>query len=106
MGYTHRTHYNVVPGYRSGLEEHRYAELIAANEAAWGGSREQPYMPEVIAGWDKRAWESPTGPHERDAWFYPDRTPEQFAAHLRDAMRWMDQHPDQTTAERIVLIYA
>jgi hypothetical protein len=26
--------------------------------------------------------------------------------HLRDAMAWMDKHPEQTTAERIVLIYA
>jgi hypothetical protein len=105
-GYTHRTHYNVIPGYTAGSEEHKYAELVAANREAWGGSREQPYMPEVIAGWDKRPWESPTGQHQRDAWYYPDRTPEQFAMHLRDAMAWMDKHPEQTTAERIVLIYA
>ena len=25
---------------------------------------------------------------------------------LRDAMAWMDQHPDQITAERLMLIYA
>ncbi len=105
-GYALKTAYNVVPGYFGGSEAHKYAELAEANEAAWRGSPEQPCMPEVIAGWDKRAWESPTATGRDAAWYFPDRTPEQFAAHLRNAMTWMDQHPDQTTAERIVLIYA
>ena len=25
---------------------------------------------------------------------------------MREAIRWMDEHPEQTTAERIVLVYA
>ena len=107
MGYTHRTLYNVIPGYTAGSEEHKYAELAAANREAWGGgSPEQPFIPEVIAGWDKRPWEAPTAPHQQAAWYYPDRTPEQFATHLRDAMAWMDKHPERATAERIALIYA
>ena len=108
-GYTHRTHYNVVSGYAAGSEQHKYAELVAASRAAWGGSREQPYMPIVTAGWDKRPWEEPTGLKQGDrsaGWYYPDRTPEQFAGSLRDASTWMDEHPEQTTVERIVLIYA
>lgn len=105
-GFTHRTHYNVVPGYAAGAEQHTYAELVAAHRAAWGGSREQPYMPIVTAGWDKRPWEGPTGLNQAPGWYFPDRTPEQFAGFLRDAITWMDAHPDQTTAERIALIYA
>ena len=66
MGYTHRTHYNVIPGYAAGSEQHKYAELVAANRAAWGGSREQPYIPIVTAGWDKRPWEGPTGLKQGD----------------------------------------
>lgn len=106
MGYTHRAHYNVISGYTGGSEQHKYTELVAANRAAWGGSREQPYMPVVTAGWDKRPWEGPTGLKQEAGWYYPDRTPEQFAGFLRDAMAWMDKHPEQTTAERIVLVYA
>jgi len=109
MGYTHRTHYNVIPGYAAGSEQHKYEELVAASRAAWGGSREQPYMPIVTAGWDKRPWEGPTGLKRGDrstGWYYPDRTPEQFAGSLRDASTWMEEHSEQTTAERIVLIYA
>ena len=105
-GYTHRTHYNVVPGYAAGSQQHKYAELAAANRAAWGGRREQPYIPIVTAGWDKRPWEGPAGLKQAPGWYYPDRTPEQFAGFLRDAGAWMDQHPEQTTAERIVLVYA
>jgi hypothetical protein len=106
LGYTHRTHYNVVPGYAAGSEQHKYAEFVAANRAAWRGSSQQPYIPIVTAGWDKRPWEGPTGQNQGAGWYFPDRTPDQFAAFLRDAVAWMDQHPDQTPAERIVLIYA
>lgn len=105
-GYTHRTHYNIVPGWARGLESHTYAELAAANRAEWHGSPGQPYMPIVTAGWDKRPWENPADPSQKGCWYHPDRTPEQVAACLRDAVAWMDHHPDQTTAERIVLVYA
>ena len=105
-GYTHRTHYNVISGYTAGSEQHKYAELVAANRAAWSGSRRQPYIPIVTSGWDKRPWEGPTGLKQGAGWYYPDRTPDRFAGFLRDAITWMDKYPDQTTAERIVLIYA
>ncbi len=105
-GYTHRTHYNVVPGYTEGPEQHKYVELVAANMAGWGGSRGQPYMPIVTAGWDKRPWEGPAGLNQKAGWYYPDRTPGQLSDFLCSAIAWMDRHPDQTTAERIVLIYA
>jgi hypothetical protein len=105
-GYTHRTHYNVVPGYASGPERHSYAELVAANRTAWGGRPDQPYIPIVTAGWDKRPWEGPTGLHQPAGSYYPDRTPAQCRDFLQSALAWMDQHPEQATAERLVLIYA
>jgi hypothetical protein len=106
MGYTHRTHYNVIPGYTAGSQEHKYAELAEAHARAWGGTREQPYLPAVSAGWDARPWEPPQGLGKKPGWYFPDRTPEQFAASLRDAIEWMDRHPDQTIAERTILVYA
>jgi len=105
-GFTHRTHYNICPGYLAASEEHHYAELVAANPKAWAGSREQPCIPLVTAGWDKRPWEGPTGLNQGTGWYYPDRTPEQFAGFLREASAWMDRHPEQVTAERLALIYA
>jgi hypothetical protein len=104
MGYTHRTHYNRIPGYRAGSEAHPYAELASHHERFWTGSPEQPYMPAVIAGWDKRPWERPSG--EDAGWYFPDNTPAQFAAHVQRAITWMDEHPDSTPAERIVMVYA
>lgn len=106
MGYTHRTHYNIIPGYVEGGEEHKYAELVAANEAGWEGSREQPCIPIITAGWDKRPWEGPRGQNQPEGWYFPDRTPEQFEQALRNSVKWMDEHSDKVTAERLVLIYA
>jgi len=106
MGYTHATHYNIVPDYPAGSQEHGYAELAEAQARAWGGTREQPYLPEVIAGWDARPWRGPQGQGKEQDAYFPDRTPEQFAASLREAIAWMEAHPDQTTAERTILVYA
>ncbi len=106
QGYTHRTHYNIVPGYAGGSQEHPYAELAVAHQKAWYGSREQPYIPEVTAGWDKRPWEGPQGLGQKPGFYFPDRTPAAFGGFVQAAMDWMDRHPEQTTKERLVLVYA
>jgi len=106
VGYTHRTHYNIIPGYASGPEKHVYAELVTTHQQEWHGSHQQPYIPAITSGWDKRPWEGIDGLGQAPGWYYPDRTPSHFAAFLESAIQWMDQHPDQTTTERIVFIYA
>jgi hypothetical protein len=105
-GFTHLTRYNVVPGSGADSQEHKYAELVAANRAAWKGSREQPCIPIITAGWDKRPWEGPKGLNQNVGRYFPDRTPEQFADCLRQAGAWMDKHSDEATAERLALVYA
>jgi hypothetical protein len=106
LGFTHTTHYNIVPGYAAGSEARKYAELIQAHQNAWRGSRDQPYLPTLSVGWDKRPWEGDRGLGQKPGWYFPDRTPEQFAAALQSAIEWMDRHPEQTTAERLLLLYA
>lgn len=103
IGFGYRTHYNVIPGYTAGSEQHKYSELLAAQMKAWGGSSQQPYIPAVISGWDKRPWEESIS---SQGWYYPDRTPEQFSNCIKEAIQWMNKNPDQTTKERIILIYA
>ncbi len=105
-GFGLRTRYNRIPGYADGSQQHPYAELVAAHQEVWSGSPQQPYIPTVTAGWDKRPWEGPEGLGQQPGWYYPDRTPDAFAKFLESAITWMDQHPDQTTKERLVLIYA
>jgi len=104
--FNYRTHYNIVPGYSAGSEEHKYAELVAAHKKQWIGTEKQPYIPEVTVGWDKRPWEGLTGLGQQKGWYFPDHTPEQFKSFLTDAITWMDEHPTQSTKERFVLIYA
>ena len=106
LGYAYRTHYNITLGYTGGSQEHRYAELVAAHEKAWSGSAEQPYIPEVTAGWDKRPWEGPQGLNQKPGYYFPDRTPAAFGQFVQSAVDWLDKHPEQTTKERLVLVYA
>lgn len=107
VGYTHTTRYNIVPGYTAGEQARKYAELAEVHKRAWAGRPEQPHIPCIIAGWDCRPWEGPNGlGNKKPGWYYPDRTPEAFAAHVRDAIEWMDKHPAQATAERLAIIYA
>lgn len=106
QGFTHTTHYNVIPGYAAGSEEHKFRELVDATKAQWIGTEQQPYIPLLTAGWDKRPWEGPDGLNQKEGWYYPDSTPEQFKGFLKDAIQWMDDNPTKTTKERLVLIYA
>lgn len=105
-GFTHRTHYNIIPGYSAGSEPHPYSELVEAHKENWSGTPSLPYIPEITVGWDKRPWEGPDGLAQPAGWYFPDRTPAQFEGFLEDALKWMDQHPDQTTRERMILLYA
>jgi hypothetical protein len=104
--FTHRTHYNIVPGYDAGSEQHPYSELIDAHKAQWKGTERQPYIPEITVGWDKRPWEGPNGLNQKQGFYFSNRTPKDFEAFLSDADNWMNEHPDETTKERIVLVYA
>jgi hypothetical protein len=104
--FSHRTHYNIIPGYSAGSEEHKYVELVNAHKKQWMGTEKQPFIPEITVGWDKRPWEGMTGLNQQSGWYYSDRTPEQFKIFLKDAIIWMDKNPTKTTKERIVLVYA
>jgi len=105
-GFNYRTHYNIIPGYAAGSESHPYSELVEAHKKNWVGTKERPYIPEITVGWDKRPWEGPNGLNQKEGYYYPDRTPAQFRSFLQEAIRWMDEHPDQTTKERMILLYA
>jgi hypothetical protein len=38
--------------------------------------------------------------------WYPDRTPKLVEEFVRLGVRWLDQHPDKATSQRLLLIYA
>jgi hypothetical protein len=85
-----------------------FARLMEGHQEIWdrfATNTPLPYMPAVTTGWDKRPWEDPANTNTHAA-YYPDRTPVQVAEFVRRAIRWMDEHPDKTTKERIFLLYA
>lgn len=104
LGYTHSTDYALPGGWKEAPEPHPYAELADRARESWQGSRKLPHIPLVMSGWDRRPWEL-----SRDAitsYHYVGRTPTAFGAQLEDAVTWMDEHPEQTTDERLLMIYA
>lgn len=109
-GFSLSTRYNVGIGWNAGYERRKYADLIQTVKQSWSGTPALQHIPCLVGGWDKRPWEAPaTGDPEKDAklcWYFPDRTPGHFAAHLTDAIAWLDAHPDQATRERLVITYA
>ncbi len=107
--FTFRTVYNANPGYVAGPEAHKYSELIDAHRKQWIGTEKQPCLPTIIVGWDKRPWEDKTGNGTggaKQGWYFPERTPEEFRTQLTDVIKWMDEHPAQTSKERLVFVYA
>ena len=105
-GFTHSTHYNLTSGYSAASEEHKYQELIDNAKKRWVGTEEQPHMPLLNCGWDKRPWEGPRGQGTVEGWYFPDSSPELFGNFIKDAIQWMDDNPTKATKERIILIYA
>jgi hypothetical protein len=107
-GFSLRTNYGIIAGYGSPSERHLYKELYPLHEKEWHGTSAQPYIPVATSGWDRRPWEAPDGVGNgvEPSWYYDGRTPEAFG-HLLEMMRnWMDNHPDETTKERLATIYA
>jgi hypothetical protein len=85
-----------------------FSRMIEGHQDLWdrfAARSPLPYVPVVTVGWDKRPWEDAAKP-ETQAVYYPDRTPVQVADFVSRAIRWMDQHPDKTPNERILLLYA
>jgi hypothetical protein len=108
-GFTIRTHYNILPGYGKPSEKHPYSELVEGNIKEWYGTPEQPYIPVLTSGWDRRPWEAPdgyTGGVIETSWYFDGRTPAEFGKFLQKMVDWIEQHPEQTTKEKLALIYA
>lgn len=106
-GFSLRTNYAIAPGWKKGSQAHPYSELIAAGVASWNGNSQEPYIPLVTSGRDTRAWEGKNEPYYNSPnWYYADRTPTQFKEFLFKAISWMDENPNKTTKERLILIYA
>ena len=108
-GYSCLTGYNYPRYLTKGPDKIQpFSRLIEGHEQIWNrfaADSPLPYIPVVTTGWDKRPWEDPASPATQ-AVYYPDRTPVQVADFVARAVRWLNAHPDKTTQERILLLYA
>jgi hypothetical protein len=88
-----------------------FADLVAGHQDIWdrfAAKNVRPYIPLITTGWDPRPWQdAANAASTRPYWlYYPDRTPADVRRFIDAAVRWLDEHPQQTTRERIVMLYA
>jgi hypothetical protein len=108
-GYTLLTGYNYSLGWMNGAGAKPFQDLIAGNQQIFqqfAAKTPLPYVPVITIGWDRRPWEEKQLPPEKMSVWYPDRTPQLVEEFVRAGVRWLDEHPDKTTAERLLLLYA
>lgn len=106
--YALRTDYCLRPGYGKPSEEHLYEEMVEAHVSRWKGTPEQLYIPVATVGWDRRPWEAPDGLSWNidPSWYFTGKTPEAFESFMRKMLQWMNENPQQTTKDRLAVLYA
>jgi hypothetical protein len=108
-GYTLLTGYNYSLGWQSGDGSQPFQKLIDGNRKIFDQLAETsplPYVPVITVGWDRRPWEKGELPPEKMSVWYPDRTPKMVEEFVQTGVRWLDEHPDKATAQRLLLLYA
>jgi hypothetical protein len=108
-GYDLLTGYNYSGGWMNGGGSQPFQKLIEGSARIFDQFAEKtplPYVPVITAGWDRRPWEKGKLPPEKMSVWYPDRSPKLVEDFVRQGVRWLDKHPDKTTPQRLLLIYA
>ena len=104
--------YDVATGYNYhslGKEQYHvvtpYSALVQENMGVWDrvpARMKLPYMPVITSGWDQRY----SIREQATAIIYGPRSPQTFACFAVQARHWIDTHPTETPAERVVMIFA
>jgi hypothetical protein len=107
-GFSLKTHYGIHGGYGKPSEHHEFQEIIDDCLKTWKGTPEQPYIPLLTVGWDRRPWESPDGLGNGTvpSWYFTGRTPKILGEFMEKLVQWMDAHPEQITKDRLALLCA
>jgi hypothetical protein len=109
-GYDLKTDYGIHGGYGRPSEKHDFHEIIDECLKRWNesGSQEQPYIPLLTVGWDRRPWEAPDGLGKGavSSWYFTGRSPKLLGSFMEKLVQWMDGHPKQITKDRLALLCA
>jgi len=99
LGINSVTKYNW--GQAEGLEDYiLWGEQAMQRRKNWDRALDIPYIPNVSIGWD----DTPRFPAKGQAnVIHYNNSPESFAAYLRRAQKYLDQHPDQP---RLITVFS
>lgn len=91
LGINSVTKYNW--GQAEGLEDYVvWGEQAMKRRGNWDRALDIPYIPNVSIGWD----DTPRFPHKGQSHvIHYNKSPESFAAYLRKALEYVEEHPDQ-----------
>ncbi|MGW8256532.1 MAG: glycoside hydrolase family 99-like domain-containing protein [Thermoguttaceae bacterium] len=108
-GYTLLTGYNYSFAWQNGTGERPFQKLIEGNKKIldqFARKTPLPYVPVITIGWDRRPWEQGKFPPEKMSGWYVGRTPKLVEEFVRLGVRWLDEHPDKTLPQRLLLLFA
>ena len=108
-GYTLLTGYAYYHGFMNGAGRKSFRELMELNRGYFSQFAQNtplPYIPVITTGWDRRPWEQGVFPPEKMSSCCPDRSPQLVEEFVRMGVRWLDEHPEKTTKQRLLLLYA
>lgn len=99
LGINSVTKYNW--GQAEGLEDYIvWGEQAMKRRKNWDESLDIPYIPNVSIGWD----DTPRFPHKGQSHvIHYNKSPVSFAAYLRRAVEYVDEHPDQP---RLITVFS
>lgn len=108
-----RVYYSYSSGPKKKVEKRKYQELVDASLERWKGTAEQPVIPLLVQGRDRRPWipknDEGLGWLNHDwgnEWYYEKATPKEFKGYLVKLLEWINTHPEQVTKDRLAIIYA
>jgi len=108
-GYTLLTGYNYNNGWMNGVGQKPFRDLIESSRKTFdvfAKTTPLPFVPVVTIGWDRRPWERDSLPPQKQSVWYPDRTPQLVEEFVKLGVQWLDEHPQKTTPQRLLLLYA
>ncbi|WP_266363371.1 glycoside hydrolase family 99-like domain-containing protein [Tellurirhabdus rosea] len=91
-------------GFQPGKTKTTIDSLASKSRRYWNRFQNAglPYIPVVTLNWDHRPWDKPGVISQR----YEGFSAQSVFRSVRDVQEWLWQYPQETTAERIAMVYA
>ena len=84
-----------------------FEKLAEMHEKIWGNFNDSPLpnIPLATLGWDNRS-RYPEKNMKSPYFWFTKATPDQIITHVKNAIEWVDAHPDKNFEEKVIMIFS